>query len=290
MPPKGAFRVGDQWVLWTGERVDAAPRRGRSATPSAGLAPSGGQLFLDRSLSLPMAIGSIPQSRPDDELPITFNINTPRGRSLTTRPAADAIPQGVPTTYSPLAGMERAQAAEELRMVPYRRGALPDPVAKVQARPKRTPPSKTMRLWRFLQNPLKPFAKCACCASLAMVILASSLFLFVASPSMTSSLERTVNTIADVTSATGIVAMSGANVSMALSEVAVASVKGASSAISEAWAGVDLIDMTMSAKAALFFFHVSIPPEEAAHDAAGGLVASLPPENHAAFLKALDVV
>ena len=48
--------------------------------------------------------------------------------------------------------------------------------------------------------------------------------------------------------------------------------------------------MTMSAKAAQFFFHVSIPPEEAAHDAAGGLVETLPPENHAALLKVLDLV
>ena len=43
----------------------------------------------------------------------------------------------------------------------------------------------------------------------------------------------------------------------------------------------------MSAKAAQFFFHVSVSPEEAAGEAAGGLVATLPRENYAGLVRVL---
>ena len=52
----------------------------------------------------------------------------------------------------------------------------------------------------------------------------------------------------DITSAAGQVAAAGANVSVAISHVAVASTKGTLGVLSEAWDGVDLLNLTISAE------------------------------------------
>ena len=114
--------------------------------------------------------------------------------------------------------------------------------------------------------------------SLTVLIVALAAALLLAPPALRESFERAASTVADVTQATSVVAMSGANITMAVSVVAVSAVQGASSAAAEAWNGVDLLNVVISARAARFYTHVSVDAAEALETAGGGVAGDLPRE------------
>ena len=255
--------MGNEWVLVTGQVIPAQPRRGRSSTPRPD-----SRVIREVDLSVPVGSSSgMPVYDPPRNpahiaaggrwIPPPF----PGSHGPETPMCPAALMPCVPAKAGQLALTNAAHAPKE----------APQPRA---ARRTPQPPSRCTRMARAARR----LTKCSCVGSLAVVLMALAVLLTAAPPGLALSLERAASTVADVTEATSVVAMSGANITMAISEVAVSAVRGASSTAAEAWHGVDLLNVVISARAARFFAHVSVDALEALETAGGGVARDLPAE------------
>jgi len=94
----------------------------------------------------------------------------------------------------------------------------------------------------------------------------------------------------DLSVAGGDFARSGANVSVALSEAAVAISRGSISAVSEAWQGIDLVNARATTHGSLWFHHLYLDIDSFTSSAVGKRLLRLEEDERQALVTAMQAV
>lgn len=104
-----------------------------------------------------------------------------------------------------------------------------------------------------------------------------------------SAVDATTGLVSSSASAAGAVALSTANISVAVSELTVSIARGSLSIIHETWRGIDIVNAQCSATG-LRWFHREDYEDDFLEGPMAGQMDSLPPEQRHELLKALDAV
>ena len=266
MPPKGAIRVGADWLLEDGTLVSAGGRRhpaSRAATPSR-TPPS--------SPSPPGSWHFIPpeQLSPRTQFPIVLT-----GQQ----------------TYAP-------QSANAAIAPPWPGGEVPPglvafpPLTEPRAAGPKTPRTKK-----------PPPSACAqCCRRLRkatawghilpwlFVLAAISAVAYMGGTAAQGAIEALSKLVASGAEATSVVAGSAANLTVAVSDVAVAVSRGGVSIISEVWAGVDMIDACCHAHGAKWYMQDGQQAADLLGTPMGRQLSKLPEDERLFVLESIDTV
>ena len=122
-----------------------------------------------------------------------------------------------------------------------------------ESAPKVAPQSRTTRR---MPRAARRLTRCSCVGRPTAGLMSLAVLLTTTPPGLALSLERAASTVADATETTSVVAMSGANITMTMSEAAVTVERSAPYAAAEAWHDADLLNVAISARAARSVAHV----------------------------------